>query len=436
MSMLCGVLACSKDPKVNIYDQLEFDQCICPVNVRYKVEYVTITVSCDKTFPDSEKYELEVYSAPLPPEDGTNEEALIGRYFFLPDEFPYSITGPDETPCYLRLRALNETAGRKPSRWTSGYVVTDVDPEKTCARPSDAKAVANYTSVTFSWTPAANVKEYELEIYKEPLPTSGEPFASNLYCPKIVKAATEIPFIMEFPIRQFFYRVRATNEEDGLRASSWVKGSFTTSEYAWPTDNDAFDYGYSHTNPRTATISEEAFAHAFDGSTELVWAPGASVPAPVTVDNVTTYPEYTVDGVTYGSDVKFESDADRVTFANCNKWNKTDYSENFPLNRYVCFKVNKPGSVSFIVRLLGSTAPKLFVGIKTKKTGAVQFENIYKADIVITPTINEKNEENRVTIDIPRDKLMGIDEAATVYIYGGVVKMSIYPITWTPAANQ
>ena len=38
MSMLCGVLACSKDPKVNIYDQLEFDPCICPVNVRYKVE--------------------------------------------------------------------------------------------------------------------------------------------------------------------------------------------------------------------------------------------------------------------------------------------------------------------------------------------------------------------------------------------------------------
>ena len=415
-----GILSCTKEPDVRIYDQIEFDQCIAPVNVRFSVKFVDITVNCDKKFPDAEKFELEVYSEPLPAENETNEAALIGRYYFLPDEFPYTFSGPDETPCYMRLRAINESAGKKPSRWTSGYVMTDVDPEHTCARPSDAKAAVNFTTVTFSWTQAANVKQYEIEIYKEPLPTSGEPDQKNLYCPKIVKSVTEIPFIMEFPIRKFYFRVRGINEEDGLKPSSWVRSSFQTSEYTWPVDKDAFDYGYTPTRPRTCVITPEAFA-------AVGWTPGNKVPADT---------EYTVDGITYGQDVQFESDGERVSFAACNKWDKTSYARNFPLNRYVCFNVNKPGTVSFIVRLFGTTSPKLYVGLKAKKTGAMTFEYISEDNITITPTIKDKDEANRVTIEIPRDKLMGIDEAASIYIFGGIAKISIYPITWTPAQGE
>ena len=415
-----GALSCSKDPDVVIYDELSFDQCLAPVNVRFKVAFVNITVDCEKKFPDAEKYELEVYSEPLPGEDETNEAALIGRYFFLPDEFPYTITGPDETACYMRLRAINETAGKKPSRWTSGYAMTDVDPELTCARPSDAKATVTYTSVTFSWTQAANVKAYEIEIYKDPLPTSGDPDPSNLYCPKIVKPVTEIPFVMEFPIRKFYFRVRGINNEDGLKPSSWVRSSFQTSAYTWPVNKDAFDYGYTPSRPRTSVITPEAFA-------AVGWTPGAKIPADM---------EYTVDGITYGTDVQFESDGERVSFAACNKWDKTGYARNFPLNRYLYFNVNKPGSVSFIVRLFGSTSPKLYVGLKAKKLGATTFEYISEENITITPTIKEKDEANRVTIEIPRDKMMGIDDAASIYIFGGIAKISIYPITWTPAHDE
>ena len=415
--LLAGLLAlsCSKDPKVTIYDDLEFDRCLAPINVRFKVEFVDVTVTCEKSFPDAEKYELEVYSEPVPAEDEVNDEFLIRRDVF--DEFPYTFTGPDETPCYMRMRAINESAGKKPSHWTVGYVMTDVDPDHTCARPFDAKAVATYTSVKFSWTQATNVKQYEIEIYKEPLPTSGEPFAGNLYCPKIVKDVTEIPFTMEFPIRKFYFRVRGINEEDGLRPSSWVRSSFQTSDYAWPANHDAFDYGYSPTRPRTSTISKEAFA-------TVNWEPGAKVPAGS---------EYTVDGITYGPDVQFESDGDRITLSACNSWNKVDYARNFPLNRYLRFMVNKPGTVSIPVRLLGSTAPKIFVGLKTTKVGVTQFAYLYEQAVNMEEVV-----DSRITIDVDvsRADLMGIDDAADIYIFGGIVKMSLYPITWTPAADQ
>lgn len=413
-----GVLSCSKDPDVAIYDQIEFEQCLSPVNVRFSVKFVDVTVNCDKTFQDSEKYELEVYSEQLPAADEVNDTFLIGKYVF--EEFPYTFTGPDETSCYMRLRAINETAGKKPSRWTNGYVMTDVNPDLTCARPADAKAEANYTNVTFSWTPASNVKEYEIEIYKNPLPTSGEPFQADLYCPKIVKKATEIPFVMEFPIRKFYWRVRGTNAEDNLHASSWVRGSFQTSKYNWPANKDAFDYGCTPDKPRTSVITTEAFA-------AVGWTPGTKVPEET---------EYTIDGVTYGPDVQFESDGERISFASCNKWDKTNYSRNFPLNRYIHFDVNQPGSVSFIVRLAGSTSPKLFVGLKAKKLGATTFEYISEDNIAVTETSKEKNEANRVTIEIPRDKMMGIDDAATVYIFGGIAKISLYPLTWTPAPDE
>ncbi|MBO4475892.1 MAG: hypothetical protein J5737_04140 [Bacteroidales bacterium] len=413
-----GLLSCSKDPDVVIYDQIEFDQCLAPVEVRFKVENVSVTVNCEKSFPDAEKFELEVYSEPLPADDEVNDTDLIKRDVF--EEFPYTFIGPDETPCYMRLRAINELAGKKPSRWTCGYVMTGVDPEHTCVRPADAKAVATYTSVKFSWTQAANVKQYEIEIYKEPMPTSGEPFKENLYCPKIVKSVTEIPFTMEFPIRKFYYRVRGINEEDGLKPSSWVRGSFATSAYEWPVNKDAFDYGYTPARPRTSTVSAEAFAAAG-------WAPGDKVPADT---------EYTVDGITYGPDVLFESAGDRVTLSACNSWDKTNYARNFPLNRYLRFDVNKPGSLSFIVRLSGSTSPKLFVAVKTTKMGVTTFSYLSENNVTVTPTIKEKNEENRVTIDVTRDALMGIDDAATVYVFGGVAKISLYPITWTPAANE
>ncbi len=416
-------LSCSKDPKVRIYDELEFDQCLTPVNVRFKVEFVEVTVSCEKEFPDAEKYELEVYSEPVPGEDEVNDEFLIRRDFI--DELPYSFTGPDETPCYMRIRAINESAGKKPSRWTIGYVMTDVDPEHNCARPVDAKAVATFTSVKFSWTQASNVKQYEIEIYKEPLPTSGEPYAGNLYCPKIVKDVTEIPFTMEFPIRKFYFRVRGINEEDGLKPSSWVRGSFETKDYEWPAIQDAFDYGYSHTRPRTSTITADAFAHAsvttVEGTSEVNWVAGTKVPAET---------EYTVDGVTYGPDVQFESDGDRVTIAACNSWDKTSYARNFPLNRYLHFSVNKPGALSIPIRLTGTNAPKLYVGLKTTKVGVTQFMYIYEDKIDLESVVDSRI---TVNIDFSRADLMGIDEAAEIYIFGGLVKMSIYPITWTPA---
>lgn len=416
--LMLGALSCSKDPDVVIYDRIEFDQCLSPVEVRFKAVNVEVTVTCGKTFADAEAYEIEVYSESLPADDEQNDTYLIKRERFT--EFPFTFTGPDETPCYMRMRAINETAGKKPSRWVSGYAMTGVDPDHTCVRPSDANAIVTYTSVKFSWTQAANVKQYEIEIYKEPLPTSGEPFKENLYCPKIVKSVTEIPFTMEFPIRKYYYRVRGINDEDGLKPSSWVRGSFATSAYQWPVNKEAFDYGYTPSRPRTSVISTEAFAAAG-------WAPGDKVPANT---------EYTIDGITYGPDVQFESAGDRITLSACNSWDKTNYARNFPLNRYLRFNVNKPGSVSFITRLSGSTSPKLFVAVKTTKIGVTTFTYISEGNIAVTSTSKEKNEANRVTIDIPRDALMGIDDAATVYIFGGIAKFSLYPITWTPAPDE
>ena len=416
MLLLAGltVLSCSKDPDVVIHDKIDFDQCLTPVGVDFDVEYIQITVDCDKIFPDAEKMELEVFSEPFPPDGEANEEYLIRRDFIEPKDFPYTFTGPDETTCYMRLRATNETAGKKPSRWVSGYVKTDVDPDLTCGKPADAKTIVNFSQVTFSWTPAANVKQYEIEIYKEPLPAIGEPDPSNLVR-SLVKLASEIPFIEEFGVRKYYYRVRGTNEEDGLKASGWVKGSFTTTAYDWPTDRDAFDYGRSHSSPRTSTITVEAFS-------ALNWNAGDEVPAGS---------EITVDGITYGPGVKFEADGDRISFAQCNSWDK-NYTNNFPLVRYVCFKVNKPGSLSFIPRLGGSTKPEIIVGVKTKKTGQVIFKYVYREKPADSTTLKEKDEANRITVPITREDILGIDEAATIYVCCTTTRLHMYPITWTP----
>ena len=409
-----AALSCSKDPDVTIYEQLEFSQCIAPINVDFTVKYVDITVECEKTFPDAEKFELQVYSEPFPADGDADDSYLIRKDFIMPDEFPYTFTAPKETTCYLRLRAINETAGKKPSRWVSGYVMTDVDPDLTCAKPSDATTIVNFMNVTFSWVPAKNVKLYELEVYNNPLPALGEPDQSDMVA-KFVKAPVEIPFSAQFSnIKKYYFRVRGTNEEDHLDPSGWVKSSFLTQAYTYPSDKNTFDYGYTHNRPRTSTITTEAFSAAG-------WTVGNKVPAET---------EYTVDGVTYGPDVLFE-DGDRVNFAQCNKWDK-NYANNFPLNRYVCIKVNKPGSISFIVRLSGSTAPNLIVGVKTKKLGVTQFKYVYNQKVTITDTIKEKNEENRVTVAIGDDELMGIDEPASIYVFSTITKMSIYPLTWTP----
>jgi hypothetical protein len=421
MPLLAGLLAlsCSKDPDVVIHEKLEFDQCLAPIQVDFDVNYVEISVSCGKIFPDAEKYELEVSREPFPMEGEPAEEDIIRREFItLEEDVPYTFTGPDETACYLRIRAVNETEGKKPSRWVSGYVMTGVDPETTCGKPSDAKAVANFTSVTFSWTPAENVKEYILEVYNDPLPGIGEPDESKLNR-RIVKLASEIPFVEDFmTVKRYYYRVRGTNEEDGLKPSGWQRGSFDTQAYTFPTNHDAFDYGYTHARPRTSIISVDAFAAAG-------WQPGVKLTDGV--DGATC----TVDGITYGPGVTFEDEGGRVTFAQCNKWDK-NYTNNLCTVRYVKFNINRPGSVSFIPRLSGSTAPELVVGLMTTKQGSTQFKYLYREKIVITSTITQKNEENRVTVEIPNSEMMGIDDMATVYIFSNITKMSMYPITWTP----
>ena len=79
-----AALSCSKDPDVTIYEQLEFSQCIAPINVDFTVKYVDITVECEKTFPDAEKFELQVYSEPFPADGDSDDEYLIRKDFIMP----------------------------------------------------------------------------------------------------------------------------------------------------------------------------------------------------------------------------------------------------------------------------------------------------------------------------------------------------------------
>lgn len=411
---LC-LLSCSKDPEVPIHSELDFLQCLRPIQFKCSVQYVDVTVDF-KAFPDAEAYEMEVYSSDflvLPEGEEPSEEDLVHKALLTEEMLPYTFKAPEEITCYIRVRGVNETEGREPSAWVTGDVKTDVDPLTRCATPTGVKVTANYNWVTCSLTPMSNVKEYSIELYSKAIPATGDPDPADLI-DRIVKPSGDFPFTMkDIPAGTYYYRIQGLNEEAGLKPSKWVKGSFTTADYTWLNVEGTFDYNLASGGKReTKFIKNDIIA----------LLPSKKVESGT----------FTWDGVTYGPTCSYSND--KWAFNRCKQWDKTTYANDFPLEAYEMIQVTQPGTLSFIPRATSkdeAKMPEVVLAALTTKGDIVSFDYIYQQKLATSETIATKNEENRLYIEVTEEALYGITEPASLYLFMNLNQVIVYPLSYT-----
>lgn len=411
---LC-LLSCSKDPEVPIHSELDFLQCLRPIQFKCSVQYVDVTVDF-KAFPDAEAYEMEVYSSDflaLPEGEEPSEEDLVHKALLTEEMLPYTFKAPEEITCYIRVRGVNETEGREPSAWVTGDVKTDVDPLTRCATPTGVKVTANYNWVTCSLTPMSNVKEYSIELYSKAIPATGDPDPADLI-DRIVKPSGDFPFTMkDIPAGTYYYRIQGLNEEAGLKPSKWVKGSFTTADYTWLNVEGTFDYNLASGGKRETIFNQ----------TEII----ALLPSKKVESGTFTW-----DGVTYGPTCSYSND--KWAFNRCKQWDKTTYANDFPLEAYEMIQVTQPGTLSFIPRassLDEAKMPEVVLAALTTKGDIVSFDYIYQQKLATSETITGKNEENRLYIEVTEEALYGITEPASLYLFMNLNQVIVYPLSYT-----
>ena len=406
------LISCSKDPDVPIYDEVDLPKCLRPVSFKCQVDFLEIKISC-KAFPDAEAYELEAYTIDflaLPEGEDPSEEYLVHKARITGDQMPYTFEGPEEVNCHIRMRAVNDTDGRLPSEWVTGKVKTGVDPSVRCSTPSDFKVEENFNWITCTVSHKSNVKSYEIEVYSEPVPSSGEPNADAL-----LTKGTVLP--TDFPLEYkgidegtYYYRIRACNEEDNLEPSKWHRGSFKTTNYWWREIEGTFDYGLSNNRSRETKFNQTEITNLLPSK-----ATGTGT--------------FNWDGVTYGPNTNFGDD--KWSFNRCKVWDKTSYAVPFPLEAYEMIKITQPGTLSFIPRIQdGATKPEIILGIRATKGTVTTFEYIYK-EIFEPVSTGKKDEANRITIEVTEDYVYGITEAAELYLYADLATLIVYPLKWT-----
>ena len=194
----------------------------------------------------------------------------------------------------------------------------------------------------------------------------------------------------------------------------------------WPNDPTAFDYGLQPGVSRRASYDTEELADYGVASTPSDKRP---VNQPVISNNVT----YGGPGLTfYGN---------RMVCEKVNSWS-TDYPNVIPANRYISFRINRPGRIKFYGAPWGTTVPTFYLAILKKVNGATS--TVLKT---LTPTevADASQTENRTdsninsdawakywnTITVSEEDIAGIDESATVYLYHSAVQVHYWPFYWT-----
>ncbi len=415
LALASCMISCSKDPDVPIHDKLDFETCLRPIRFKCEVEYVSVTLKFT-TFPDAEAYEVEAYSTDFLALPEGEEPAIEDRVYsatITAEDIPYTFKAPEEINCHIRVRAVNETEGRKPSAWVTGKVKTDVDPETRCATPTNVKVLANYNWVTCSLTPMSNVKEYVIELYSKAVPASGQPDPADLIG-TATKLPSEFPFtVKDVPAGTYYYRIQGRNEEAGLNPSKWVKGTFTTMDYTWLDVEGTFDYNLASGKKKETKFDQAAIE--------------ALLPAKITDTGTFTW-----DGITYGPGCSYGND--KWSFNRCKTWDDKTYAKPLPLECYEMLKVTQPGTLSFIPRA-GSTAetemPEVVLAVLTTKGDQVSFDYIYQKKLATSASITSKNEENRLSIEVTEEYLYGITEPAALYLFANLKGLIVYPLSYT-----
>ena len=210
----------------------------------------------------------------------------------------------------------------------------------------------------------------------------------------------------------------------------------------WPTDTDAFDYGYTKGVTHTASYpSEERLA--YDPQIKSNFKLGSSSGIyQCTLDRVTYYYVLTFNsnrwttGTVPGPDVWMDLEGD-------------DYDGIVPQNRCFSWKINRPGKFDYFLCSDHQTSIDRGISYRVVLLKTISGETTAEIIDDYTPDASQidmtrqpaNHPECYHEFEVPKEKLLGIDEAATVYFYAyNKSKQNIlaqhFPIKWTPTATE
>lgn len=226
----------------------------------------------------------------------------------------------------------------------------------------------------------------------------------------------------------------------------------------WPTDPTAFDYGYD--KGVTHTASYPSAERTSDEILSYAAYPEGIKGGSVIKDAEGFLPSVTLDRVTYYGPLTFNSN--RWTTGNAagpDIWmdfENDQYDKIVPQNRCFSWKVNRPGKFKYFLCVQSQTHIDRGVAYRVVLVKTVSGDTT--AEVLIDYKATEAANLNNVPIDltrqpaqhpesykefeVPKEALLGIDEAATLYFYAvnytktGNIQVHHFPIQWTPTEKE
>lgn len=436
---LLAIAGCERyNPQDEIITNFDMPRCMQPVRVQTEVEYNSVRVSL-RVFYDAEYYIFETYNSVIYEDSDPYIEDRVDSMTVTPKDIPFVFSTLEDVTLYYRIRAVNPSKGKEPSRWAVGKFTTKVDPAVTCLTLAP-EAVPVCEIVTFDWAPKTAAERYLLELYSSAIPSSSEPDPADLI-ESIPLTVDSLPYAKKFALGTYYYRVKAIDTLGVRKDSKWTKGSFSVTEaFEYPNNAAAFDYGLAAGATKTGNLDE---TYIYDN---YGIEPGDQLEEIMTVDNVTWLWATGNNLGTYKGD--------RIMY------NRRKAYDNLPdgtrVSKDVGFrmKVNKPGTLKFFFHLFingnKTTSTETWAGnehkfqvvLETKKNGAKRCELLYdkRPDNVATKLSDYNDAQYWINVDVTEKMLYGIEEPATIYVWHELdntgnndLKLDYYPPVWTSA---
>ena len=197
----------------------------------------------------------------------------------------------------------------------------------------------------------------------------------------------------------------------------------------WPSDASTLDYGLQPGESRTASYDTEELAdYGVTGDSKNIDKP--------VISNCVTYGG---PGLSYYGN--------RITCEKASSWSP-DYPNVIPANRYISFRINRPGSVKFYGAPWGGTVPTFYLAVvKTVKgeTSAKVVQTLTPAEVADSSVKDNRTDSNVYsdgwakywnTLTVTADDIAGIDEPATVYLYHSKAAVHYWPIIWISSESN
>ena len=204
--------------------------------------------------------------------------------------------------------------------------------------------------------------------------------------------------------------------------------------FEWPNDTLSFDYNLA---------PGEALTGIFDKDELKKYG----VVSKVTFDTAAVSKKITY----WGPGILFYGT--RMTTERVKEWSK-EYPDVIPANRCFSFKINRPGTLKFYGAPNGGLIPTYCIALITKVKGKTSARII--KELTPTEVANGSVDENRVdanvysdawakywlTIDVTKEDLGEIDEAATLYFFHKYSKtnsscgVGYWPLIWISSADN